>query len=172
MTDSALRRLRHHGWPHWFQRQTVDHVMRRFHDPARRAAGSSSPMRPTREEHRARVHRSHDRADRSRSGCQSTDPHICSNSDLANQNLKRLNILGAQATHSRADSPPGPALTAPAAADPGRTAVNLVSFTPGTSFSKDSGAATRGESALSLLLWDILVGLGHEGADAARPLCT
>ncbi|HHU11591.1 MAG TPA: helicase, partial [Intrasporangiaceae bacterium] len=93
--------------------------------------------------------------------------YICSNSDLANQNLKRLNILGAQATpfasrltllarHSRRLKP---------SVDPGRTAVNLVSFTPGTSFSKGFRGGNAEERALlSLLLWDILVGLGHEGS--------
>lgn len=85
--------------------------------------------------------------------------YICSNADLANQNLKRLNVTGdkhlAMATRLTLLARESHRLSEH---DGSAKKVNLVSFTPGTSF-KDSGfrAGNAEERALlCLLLEDIL----------------
>ncbi|MFW6600044.1 hypothetical protein ACQBAU_13010 [Propionibacteriaceae bacterium Y2011] len=80
--------------------------------------------------------------------------YICSNQDIARQNLQRLNVLGASmhestsrltllAKHSRALDR--------LAVDAGKP-VNLISFTPGTSFNRGSHLGTAEERALLFLM--------------------
>ena len=82
--------------------------------------------------------------------------YVCSNADLANQNLKRLNVLGDEcvtsATRLSLLALESASLTKPAS---GRgKKVNLVSFTPGTSFSE--GGWRQGEGRERALLTIIL----------------
>jgi Type III restriction enzyme, res subunit len=80
--------------------------------------------------------------------------YVCSNLDLAQQNLRKLNVSGDDhhgiasrltllAKHSGQFTPPGQGQL---------KAVNLVSFTPGTSFSKGWRSGTAEERAMLFLL--------------------
>lgn len=85
--------------------------------------------------------------------------YVCSNSDLARQNLARLNVTGEKVATS-ADRLTLLARTARALTretTPEHKAVNLVSFTPGTSFEMGQGAGTAQERALlHVILTEIL----------------
>lgn len=89
--------------------------------------------------------------------------YICSNRDLATQNLKRLNVTGerevamstrlsllAKENARLKEQLRGPEMQ-------GRKAVNLVSFTPGTSFSASWRQGKAEERALLVLLLDELL---------------
>lgn len=85
--------------------------------------------------------------------------YICSNSDLADQNLKRLNVTGQRQTSmatrlSLLAAESGKLNNARPATD-GAKPINLVSFTPGTSFSTSTWRqGTAKERALLVLLLD------------------
>ncbi|WP_017792060.1 helicase-related protein [Leucobacter salsicius] len=92
--------------------------------------------------------------------------YICSNRDLAGQNLKRLNVTGqtevAMATRLSLLALESSRLSTPSTSSSGKP-INLVSFTPGTSFSVASSHQGSGdERALLVLLLDDL--LQHDGA--------
>ncbi|MHA3722684.1 helicase-related protein [Leucobacter sp. HY1910] len=92
--------------------------------------------------------------------------YICSNRDLAGQNLKRLNVTGqeevAMATRLSLLALESSRLSKPSASPSGKP-INLVSFTPGTSFSVASSNQGSGdERALLVLLLDDL--LQHDEA--------
>lgn len=81
--------------------------------------------------------------------------YVCSNQDLAHQNLRKLNVTGDAhhgiasrltllAKHARRFAPPG--------AGRFNKPVNLVSFTPGTSFTKGWSTGTAEERAMLFLL--------------------
>ena len=88
--------------------------------------------------------------------------YVCSNRDLASQNLSKLNVTGDKhhgmasrltllAKHSARFTPP----------DAGhlKKSVNLMSFTPGTSFTKGWATGTAEERAMILLLLEDKLGL-------------
>ena len=91
--------------------------------------------------------------------------YVCSNLDLAHQNLHKLNVTGDDhhgiasrltllAKHARRFSPSGASrFTKP---------VNLVSFTPGTSFSKGWRSGTAEERAMIYLLLEGPLGLADD----------
>ncbi|EPR75386.1 Helicase [Leifsonia rubra CMS 76R] len=99
--------------------------------------------------------------------------YICSNSDLASQNLRRLNVTGdphigltnrltllARESHRLAGTPIA-----------GRKPVNLVSFTPGTSFDMGSWRAGSGkERALLHIMLTELLELSKPQQRASRML--
>lgn len=99
--------------------------------------------------------------------------YICSNSDLASQNLRRLNVTGdphigltsrltllARESHRLAGT-----------SVEGRKPVNLVSFTPGTSFDMGSWRTGSGEErALLHIILTELLGLSHPQQRASRML--
>lgn len=140
-----------------FQRNTVEHIMGRFFgpEPADRflvadetGLGKTIVARGviarTIEElqHRVDV----DRID---------IVYVCSNQDLAHQNLRKLNVTGDDhhgiasrltllAKHAQRFTPLG--------VERFRKPVNLVSFTPGTSFSKGWSTGTAEERAMLFLL--------------------
>jgi hypothetical protein len=75
--------------------------------------------------------------------------YICSNSAIARQNLQKLNIFGRESKH------PNTRITMLAAQDhdlnektPGRKTINLIAFTPGTSFEKGQRGGKKEERAL------------------------
>ncbi len=137
-----------------FQQATVDHVVRRFYrdDPAARRflvadeTGLGKSMVARGVIARSIEHLQHDdTVDR-------IDViYVCSNADIAEQNLKRLDVLGAGTQHQRTrltllardsgnlQGEPHP--------DVGKR-VNLVSFTPGTSFDVKGGTGRAEERAL------------------------
>ena len=98
--------------------------------------------------------------------------YICSNLDLAQQNLSKLNVtsdthhgiasrLTLLAKHVSTFTPPG--------ADGLIKPVNLVSFTPGTSFTKGWASGTAPERAMIYLLLEDELGLSNRRrARAAR----
>lgn len=147
-----------------FQRRTVDHVMRRFHHDQPRSRrflvadetglGKSIVARGVIAETIAHLE---------------DDPsveridivYVCSNTDLAKQNLARLNVTGERksafssrltllAKHSHALSGRDMPRTT-------RKPVNLVSFTPGTSFDHGHRRGKAEERAMvALMLRDVL----------------
>ncbi|GAA1740519.1 helicase [Isoptericola hypogeus] len=99
--------------------------------------------------------------------------YVCSNGDLAHQNLGKLNVTGDShhafasrltllAKHSRHLRPAtGRGLTKP---------VNLVSFTPGTSFERGWRSGKAEERAMLYLLLEDEIGLRPQPARAKRAL--
>ena len=119
-----------------FQRATVDHVMCRFYDsvaPTRRflvadetGLGKSIVARGVVAEviERLQDDPSVDRID---------IIYVCSNADIARQNLARLDVIGQQhAVASRITMLAKTAQTLDGAPVAGGKAVNLIAFTPGT----------------------------------------
>lgn len=137
-----------------FQRATVDHVTRRFYadDPAARrflvadetGLGKSLVARGVIA--RCIEHLQHepsvDRID---------VIYVCSNADIAEQNLKRLDVLKAGTQHQRTRltllARDSGNLTGEPHPEVGKR-VNLVSFTPGTSFNVKEGTGQAQERAL------------------------
>jgi hypothetical protein len=79
--------------------------------------------------------------------------YICSNSAIARQNLQKLNIFGKDSKH------PNTRITMLAAQDhdlnektPGRKTINLIAFTPGTSFEKGQRGGKKEERALIFVM--------------------
>ena len=100
--------------------------------------------------------------------------YVCSNSDIANQNLKRLNVTGQDhlpfssrltmlAKHSRR-------LAASAGTAANGKAVNLVSFTPGTSFEMGWRTGKAEERAMLHLLLVSALGLKGRAEKSSRML--
>ena len=100
--------------------------------------------------------------------------YVCSNSDIADQNLKRLNVTGQEhlpfasrltllAKHSRR-------LAAGAGASAHGKTVNLVSFTPGTSFEMGWRTGKAEERALLHLLLASELGLRGRAEKSSRML--
>jgi hypothetical protein len=137
-----------------FQQQTVEHVARRFYEddpPARRflvadETGLGKSMVARGVIARAIEHLQHD------ASVDRIDViYLCSNADIAEQNLQRLDVLNVGTQHRRTrltllaqdsgqlEGAPHPAV--------GKR-VNLVSFTPGTSFDISEGTGQARERAL------------------------
>ena len=100
--------------------------------------------------------------------------YVCSNSDIADQNLKRLNVTGQDhlpfasrltllAKHSRR-------LAAVAGVSANGKAVNLVSFTPGTSFEMGWRTGKAEERAMLHLLLASELGLSGRAEKSSRML--
>lgn len=98
--------------------------------------------------------------------------YVCSNVDLARQNLRRLNVtggadvpmpgrLGLLAVHSR---------NLKHRTDNGRKPINLVSLTPGTSFEKGHQTGRRDERALLFWLLDRHLDMSKRQRNAALKL--
>jgi hypothetical protein len=100
--------------------------------------------------------------------------YVCSNTDIADQNLKRLNVTGQEhlpfasrltllAKHSHR-------LAAGAGASANGKTVNLVSFTPGTSFEMGWRTGKAEERALLHLLLTAELGLRGRAEKSSRML--
>lgn len=159
-----------------FQRQTVRHVVDRFYDdptPTRRflvadetglgksvvARGviAETVERLLRDDHTKRI----------------DVVYVCSNSDIAAQNLARLNVIGSDRVEFRTR------LTMLAAhshdlnggAERYGKAINLIAFTPATSFEKGWRTGKAEERALLAVLVERMLGLtGHQRTALQRIL--
>ncbi|WP_037363923.1 hypothetical protein, partial [Nakamurella lactea] len=148
-----------------FQRRTVDHVIRRFYgpDPTRRFLVADETGLGKSIVARGVIARAVEKLQDDPATTSIDVVYVCSNSDLARQNLARLNVTG----HDAAVSPGRLAMLA---ATHGRihrddstwqTPINLVSFTPGTSFNTRNNVGNAEERLLLLeILWHQL-GLQH-----------
>jgi hypothetical protein len=157
-----------------FQRRTVDHVMDRFHggDPANRFLVSDETGLGKSLVARGVIARTIEQLQHEPRRQQVNVVYVCSNTDLATQNLKRLDVTGGQHTavpsrlsllakHSRELQPD---------LNLGHLAVNLVSFTPGTSFGKGHQSGQVQERALLLLLLGTVLDLTGWNRHAALTL--
>ncbi|GAA1210862.1 hypothetical protein [Rhodoglobus aureus] len=159
-----------------FQRDAVDHVMHRLYD-APNASGRFLLADETGLGKsviaRGIIARTIERLQNDDTVDRIDIVYICSNSDLASQNLRRLNVTGdphigltsrltllARESHR---------LSGTNAA--GRKPVNLVSFTPGTSFDMGSWRAGSGEErALLHIMLNEIGGLSEPQQRASRML--
>ncbi|WP_114148957.1 DEAD/DEAH box helicase [Brevibacterium epidermidis] len=96
--------------------------------------------------------------------------YVCSNADLAHQNLKRLNVMGGSdaafssrltmlAEHSKRFDATENRING--------KAVNFVSFTPGTSFDPGLRTGSGPERAMLYVALDELIGFSEDQAEAA-----
>jgi hypothetical protein len=140
-----------------FQRNTVEHVIERFYgpDPTDRFLVADETGLGKTMVARGVIARTIEELQHNEAVDRVDIVYVCSNQDLAQQNLRKLNVSGDDhhgiasrltllAKHAGSFSPPGG----------GRLikAVNLVSFTPGTSFSKGWASGTAEERAMIFLL--------------------
>ncbi|MDF8265173.1 DEAD/DEAH box helicase [Luteipulveratus flavus] len=144
-----------------FQRRTVDHVMRRFHgddrdEPLSRhflvadetGLGKSIVAKGV-------IARTIERLEHDPSINRIDIVYVCSNTDLAKQNLNRLNVTGERETAfpSRLTLLAKHSRTLASSADRNtKKPVNLVSFTPGTSFDHGNRAGKGEERAMVFLM--------------------
>ncbi|MDF9751545.1 helicase C-terminal domain-containing protein [Arthrobacter sp. ES3-54] len=147
-----------------FQRRTVEHVFKRLYlddQPADRFLVADETGLGKSMVARGVIAKAIERLDRPDSGVDRIDVvYVCSNADLAKQNLGRLNVTGQKDIIESGRLTLLPAeltkLNAPAA--PGtRKRVNFISLTPGTSF--NVGGAT-GQARERAVLFRILEQLG------------
>lgn len=146
-----------------FQRRSVEHVMDRFHgaDPRRRFLVADETGLGKSLVARGVIARTIETLQHERGRKQINLVYVCSNTDLATQNLSRLDVTGGKhravpsrlsllAKYSRELQPD---------LEVDGVAVNLVSFTPGTSFGKGHQSGQVQERALLFLLLSPIVDL-------------
>lgn len=152
-----------------FQRRTVEHVFKRLYlddQPADRFLVADETGLGKSMVARGVVAKAIERLDRPDSGVDRIDVvYVCSNADLAKQNIGRLNVIGQKDIIESGRLTLLPAeltkLNAPAA--PGtRKRVNFISLTPGTSF--NVGGAT-GQAKERAVLFRIIAQLGVIGEE-------
>lgn len=154
-----------------FQRRSVEHVVDRFHgaDPGRRFLVADETGLGKSLVARGVIARTIETLQHERGRKQINVVYVCSNTDLATQNLARLDVTGGKhraipsrlsllAKYSRELQPD---------LEVDGVAVNLVSFTPGTSFSTGHRSGQVQERALLFLLLSTVVDL--TGWNAAPP---
>lgn len=143
-----------------FQRDTVEHVTRRFYgpDPVRRFLVADETGLGKSLVARGVIARSIEHLQKDDTVDRIDVVYVCSNADLAQQNISRLDVTGDPhlsfasrltmlAKHSRRLSLGGGRFTKP---------VNLVSFTPGTSFEMGWQTGKAEERAMLFLLLEPL----------------
>jgi hypothetical protein len=156
-----------------FQRATVDHVVERFYrddPPARRFLVADETGLGKSLVARGVIARSLEHL-QDDDGCERIDVvYVCSNADIAEQNLKRLDVLDAGSNHHAArltllahrtdelQGAPHPEV--------GKR-VNLVSFTPGTSFDLGYSTGRAEERALLHLILCEHLGMQRTGVRRA-----
>lgn len=147
-----------------FQRATVEHVMDRFYgdSPTKRFLVADETGLGKSVVARGVVARVIERLQNDPSVDRIDIVYVCSNFDIARQNLKRLDVTGGSATVSttRLTLLARDARTFEGTADVAATPVNVIAFTPGTSFS--SGWAT-GHADERALLYVMLANSLHLG---------
>jgi hypothetical protein len=147
-----------------FQRRTVEHVFKRLYlddQPADRFLVADETGLGKSMVARGVIAKAIERLDRRDSGVDRIDVvYVCSNADLAKQNLGRLNVTGQKdiIESGRLTLLPTELAKLNAPAAPGtRKRVNFISLTPGTSF--NVGGAT-GQAKERAVLFRILTQLG------------
>ncbi|MFB9652764.1 helicase C-terminal domain-containing protein [Pseudarthrobacter oxydans] len=147
-----------------FQRRTVDHVFKRLYlddQPADRFLVADETGLGKSMVARGVIAKAIERLDQRDSGVDRIDVvYVCSNADLAKQNLSRLNVTGQKdiIESGRLTLLPTELAKLDAPAAPGtRKRVNFISLTPGTSF--NVGGAT-GQARERAVLFRILAQLG------------
>jgi hypothetical protein len=152
-SEPALRGLRH------FQRRTVDHVFHRFYvdnEPADRFLVADETGLGKSMVARGIIAKAIERLDRPDSDVDRIDiVYVCSNSDLAKQNLARLNVTGQKdiIESGRLTLLPTELGKLNAGPNPGtRKRVNFISLTPGTSFNVTNAAGQARERAVLFLI--------------------
>ena len=157
-----------------FQRRTVDHAMKQLHDPASAGrflvadeTGLGKSMVA-----RGAIAKTVERLQDDPSVTRIDVIYVCANAELARQNLSRLNVVEGEsvtfssrltmlAKHSAELNKPR--------THPGKP-VNLVSFTPGTSFDMGHGNGQAQERAMLYLALSECLKLDSEGQRAAQVL--
>lgn len=152
-----------------FQRRTVEHVFKRLYlddQPADRFLVADETGLGKSMVARGVIAKAIERLDRQDSGVDRIDVvYVCSNADLAKQNLGRLNVTGQKdiIESGRLTLLPTELAKLNAPAAPGtRKRVNFISLTPGTSF--NVGGAT-GQAKERAVLFRILTQLGVIGEE-------
>jgi hypothetical protein len=136
-----------------FQRDAVDHVMDRLYEterPGRRFLIADETGLGKSVIARGIIARAIERLESDSSVDRIDIVYVCSNADLAQQNLKRLNVTGEKhlAMTSRLTLLARETSHLARARSEGRKVVNLVSFTPGTSFDMGWRTGSADERAL------------------------
>lgn len=157
-----------------FQRATVEHVTRRFFgtDPTRRFLVADETGLGKSLVARGVIARTIEQLQDDDSVDRIDVVYVCSNADIAQQNLSRLDVTGDPhlpfasrltllAKHAQRFALGGGQLLKP---------VNLVSFTPGTSFDMGWQTGKAEERAMLYLLLESLLDLTRSRASAARRL--
>ena len=152
-SEPALRGLRH------FQRRTVDHVFHRFYlddETADRFLVADETGLGKSMVARGIIAKAIERLDQPDSDVDRIDiVYVCSNSDLAKQNLARLNVTGQKdiIESGRLTLLPTELGKLNAAPHPGtRKRVNFISLTPGTSFNVSNAPGQARERAVLFLI--------------------
>jgi len=146
-----------------FQRRSVEHVVDRFHghDPGRRFLVADETGLGKSLVARGVIARTIETLQHERGRKQINVVYVCSNTDLATQNLARLDVTGGehQAIPSRLSMLAKYTRELQPDLELDDVAVNLVSFTPGTSFSTGHRSGQAQERALLFLLLSTVVDL-------------
>ncbi len=156
-----------------FQRDTVDYVMRRFYDdpnPTRRFLVADPVGMGKTFVARGVIAQTIERLEADDSVDRIDVIYVCSNNDIATQNIRRLDVTGSQ-TRS-----PARRLTLLAtqindldrATEDGSKTVNLITFTPGTSFELAGQGGIANERALLHLLLADHYDLGRAERTASK----
>lgn len=139
-----------------FQRDTVDHVVDRFfgNDPTDRFLVADQTGLGKTMVARGVIARTIEELQHGPDTDRVDIVYVCSNQDLAKQNLRKLNVGGGAASEFAARlSMLGTVVSTFPHREPGGPApINLVSFTPGTSFKPGWQSGTKEERAMLLLM--------------------
>ncbi|QGG94359.1 DEAD/DEAH box helicase family protein [Actinomarinicola tropica] len=158
-----------------FQRATVEHIMRRYFDdlePTRRFLTADETGLGKSHVARGVVASLIERLQTDESVDRIDIVYVCSNADIAEQNLSRLNVTGEDHLPfaSRLTLLAKESHRLRAAAQQGLKPVNLVSFTPGTSFDRGQRSGAAEERALLYLILRQELDLDERTARQARVL--
>ncbi|KIA73925.1 hypothetical protein ANMWB30_11730 [Arthrobacter sp. MWB30] len=170
-SEPVLQGLRH------FQRRTVDHVFHRFYlddEPADRFLVADETGLGKSMVARGIIAKAIERLDQPDSDVDRIDiVYVCSNADLAKQNLARLNVTGQKdiIESGRLTLLPTELGNLNAAPHPStRKRVNFISLTPGTSFNVSNAPGQARERAVLFLILRQLGVIGSGQHDVAIEL--
>lgn len=160
-----------------FQRRTVEHVFKRLYlddQPADRFLVADETGLGKSMVARGVIAKAIERLDQRDSGVDRIDVvYVCSNADLAKQNLGRLNVTGQKdiIESGRLTLLPTELAKLNAPAAPGtRKRVNFISLTPGTSFNVSKAPGQARERAVLFRILEQLGAISPEGRDDAVEL--
>lgn len=160
-----------------FQRRTVEHVFKRLYlddQPADRFLVADETGLGKSMVARGVIAKAIERLDQRDSGVDRIDVvYVCSNADLAKQNLSRLNVTGQKdiIESGRLTLLPTELAKLNAPAAPGtRKRVNFISLTPGTSFNVSKAPGQARERAVLFRILEQLGAISSERRDIAVEL--